>query len=200
MERHGFPQPSFHSTSNVIDPCWIRPNLAFHLSGKWDSDKVLLLVLSFIKGLQSNTAKESLMLPSALAASLSLINSEWNNASLSWKSCAWGLQDRLIATGWCPSLLSELVAVDNLYTAYTQGRPIIPADHVGRQCNSRICNVNKIDDSTYMTKHVVDGCQCNFIGPPIDDIVSSLRQGFVPIVEVREVDNGLIVRVTQTVN
>ena len=133
----------------------------------------------------------------ALAAALFLTSFGWMNASLSWLDCVWGVQDAMISSGWCRSLLSEFAAVDDLYTAHTLSGPVIPADHARKHCTLFACNVNQLDEASFQSKHVVDGCECKCRGPPIDEVVQRLRHGFVPIIRVHEGDDGLEVRVVK---
>jgi hypothetical protein len=130
-----------------------------------------------------------------LAAALFLNNKGWNIISPSWKFCAWGMEDIMVASGWCPSLLSEFQAVDDLYTAHTLGRLVVAQDHAGKKCNALICNVNQIDESTYSTRHVVHGCNCDFKGPKVNEVVECLKHGFLPAIQVDDNEDGLDVRV-----
>ncbi len=85
-------------------------------------------------------------------------------------------QTKLAEQGWCASEI-DLLAPADLAFASLLSRPRI-RDHSG--CGDVICNAYQTDETTYVTRHVQDGCTCNFVDVPTNLLVSALSQDKVP--------------------
>ena len=88
----------------------------------------------------------------------------------------------LAKKGWCASEL-DLLAPDDAAFASLLTRPRI-RDHSG--CGDVICNAYQMDEATYVTRHVDDRCNCNFVGVPTRLLVNALSQDKVPKVCITE--------------
>lgn len=85
-------------------------------------------------------------------------------------------QTELAEQGWCASEI-DLLAPDDLAFASLLTRPRI-RDHSG--CGDVICIAYQTDEATYVTRHVQDGCSCNFVGVSTSLLVDTLSQNKIP--------------------
>ncbi|KAF9459303.1 hypothetical protein BDZ94DRAFT_1312503 [Collybia nuda] len=85
-------------------------------------------------------------------------------------------EEDLEERGWCKSEL-ELLASDDLAFASLLPRPNIK-DHSG--CERFICNAYQTDEAAYVTRHVEDGCGCNFVDVQTSALVNALSEGMIP--------------------
>ncbi len=85
-------------------------------------------------------------------------------------------QDKLEEQGWCESELN-LLTYEELAFASLLSRPRI-RDH--SNCGDTICHAYQTEESTYRTRHVDDGCSCDFVGLDTDGLIAVLSQNKVP--------------------
>lgn len=90
---------------------------------------------------------------------------------------------RMLQSNWCPrditvagSILSEL----SMYCASYIKRPSASQDH-GR-CSVETCELNQVDEQTYVTKHRKIGCRCGHLGPMQEDVIRILDKGEIPVI------------------
>lgn len=88
----------------------------------------------------------------------------------------------LESQGWCESELDLLTPEDLAFSSLLP-RPRI-RDHSG--CGDIICKAYQTDESTYETRHVEDGCTCDFIGAKITALVAALIENKVPKLIITE--------------
>jgi hypothetical protein len=80
-----------------------------------------------------------------------------------------------------------------MYSAETLGGPAVPKDH--SECSTWLCNLDQVDERNYTTRHVLTGCDCEFVGPYIEKIVTTLERGGIPIISYQEHDGQLNITV-----
>jgi hypothetical protein len=120
-------------------------------------------------------------------------NLNWGNSSL--------LFDRMIASGWCPNVVSTLTTTQQVhlfYSAQTLGAPYQIKNHAG--CSELMCQVDQVDDTVYQTEHTTDGCKCDFRGPDIDEVIEILRAGDIPLIECHESNGSFDVKVVKAMS
>lgn len=112
----------------------------------------------------------------------------------------WGwsglLYKRMAAAGWCPNLLSILTMTQEvglMYSAESLGMPLVKKDH--SNCDELVCKTDRVDEKTYETQHVIEGCGCKFEGPRTDDVVKILDRGGIPVVKCHGKGDALEVHV-----
>ncbi|KAF9456350.1 hypothetical protein BDZ94DRAFT_1292900 [Collybia nuda] len=75
------------------------------------------------------------------------------------------------------------MAADDLAFASLLSRPRI-RDHSG--CGDILCNAYQTDETIYTTKHVEDGCECNFVGVSTSILIDALSKDKVPKIVITE--------------
>ncbi|EMD33831.1 hypothetical protein CERSUDRAFT_98376 [Gelatoporia subvermispora B] len=96
-------------------------------------------------------------------------------------------EKRLLEDGWCPFTIHMLfdAGIIPLAYAYRCG-PLIEGDISHRQCTSYKCRRNTIDESTYLNRHVMDACKCEYWKPTSENVIRIISDGDVPIIRVLE--------------
>ena len=90
-------------------------------------------------------------------------------------------EKRMRAAGWCPSeiaMLQNRFSVTGRYFASRLRRRGKAMNHAS--CNDVICNASQIDNSTYVTQHTSDNCQCAHLDVDPQKVGSVLKQGRIP--------------------
>jgi hypothetical protein len=103
------------------------------------------------------------------------------------------LRPRMLGQGWCPSGFSRLkrsCLIRTMYFASTMDRRDSAHDHSA--CTEDVCNASQIDEKTYTTQHVKAGCKCDFKGPSIDDLHSSIENRLILVLNLRVTDNNSV--------
>ncbi|THU81554.1 hypothetical protein K435DRAFT_936145 [Dendrothele bispora CBS 962.96] len=85
-------------------------------------------------------------------------------------------RDDLEEQGWCESEL-DLLGPDELTFASLISRPRI-RDH--SHCGDVICDAYQTDEATYRTRHVKDGCSCDFVSVETDILTAALSEDKIP--------------------
>ncbi|KAL4741110.1 hypothetical protein BDV11DRAFT_183781 [Aspergillus similis] len=101
--------------------------------------------------------------------------------------CAWLPIKRLQESGWCPS---EIALVEETFTSasayYTSQLESPPSatekDH--SWCTRSLCMARQLNEETYRTAHTSSDCDCQHYGPLIDEVVSIIRSGGVPLLSI----------------
>ncbi|KAI5849911.1 hypothetical protein BZA05DRAFT_430663 [Tricharina praecox] len=86
------------------------------------------------------------------------------------------LQARMLQGGWCISattMLHDLLDTTSLYIASHHS-----------SCTKVQCYANQVDEDTYETKHTEDCQGCEHISVDVEQVVSILRKGQIPLLEV----------------
>ncbi|KAF9255399.1 hypothetical protein L218DRAFT_352037 [Marasmius fiardii PR-910] len=91
-------------------------------------------------------------------------------------------RDELEAQGWCESEL-DLLPHEELVFASLLFRPRI-RDH--SSCGDVVCSAYQTDEATYQTRHVNDGCSCNFVELDPDNLIDILSRDKVPTVVITD--------------
>ncbi|KAK6542607.1 hypothetical protein TWF694_006551 [Orbilia ellipsospora] len=89
---------------------------------------------------------------------------------------------RFLAAGWCISdvaRLSRTYSISTLYFASSIQRNL-PSPEFHDHCNLFACSASQVDDSTYMTKHVDEKCQCDHMFSALGDVREILDHGGIP--------------------
>lgn len=89
------------------------------------------------------------------------------------------LNTRLLAAGWCPSDVARSPSLSSSFFALSMSMQGRRRTH--STCSETACNADQIDESNYATKHVREGCRCQFVGPSRDAIVSLLEKEEIPV-------------------
>lgn len=95
------------------------------------------------------------------------------------------LVSKMRQSGWCPSdvsMVSQDFSPATLVYLSRMKREATSRDHSA--CTSQKCFAFQIDDSTYTTKHCQDKCTCEFVGPPIEQVVQIIADGGVPLMSI----------------
>ncbi|KAJ5823982.1 hypothetical protein N7447_006322 [Penicillium robsamsonii] len=101
--------------------------------------------------------------------------------------CAWFPLARMQQMGWCPS---EIVIVENTFTsasAYYTSQMERPPSAVQRdhgECTRKLCVARQINETTYRTAHTKADCDCQHLGPAMDEVVSIIASGDVPLLSI----------------
>lgn len=117
-------------------------------------------------------------------------NLDWGTSGL--------LVERMIGSGWCPHVINTFTTSQQVhlhYSAETLGPPYKEKNHIN--CNEFTCTTDQIEEKSYITEHTEEGCQCEFKGPRINEVVEALGSGCIPLVECHETDNSLEVRIVK---
>ena len=89
------------------------------------------------------------------------------------------LRARLTCRGWCPSLYNKIAALARTTASFLEYASLIPplgdAPRRHRDCSLGECVEHNLDESKYRTKHKVEGCQCETIGPPVEEVKKALH-------------------------
>lgn len=94
---------------------------------------------------------------------------------------------RMRDAGWCPSeisMVSERMSPSSLYYVSSLRRYQIRKDH--KHCTEQLCTANQIDSSGYKNTHTDKNCVCNHIRVPVEQIVSIIASGGIPIITITQ--------------
>jgi hypothetical protein len=84
--------------------------------------------------------------------------------------------------GWCPNQIASLASLTDaagFYLASLVNRPYLLKEDHGN-CTETICLGNQIDDKTYKTRHIKDGCTCQHIGVNMAKVEAILKDHCIP--------------------
>ena len=95
------------------------------------------------------------------------------------------LTQRMIDYGWCPSVVEQICATNHLAFQYYASLLLAPSDpRVHEQCRAghHGCSAKNIDDASYVTKHHLPQCKCEFITVDLNALRDIVRGGSIPLV------------------
>ncbi|OTA66075.1 hypothetical protein K449DRAFT_392008 [Hypoxylon sp. EC38] len=98
----------------------------------------------------------------------------------------------MLALGWCKSECTLLEQHDGAYnffsTRLTTSRWRM--DH--SKCHENLCFADNVDEETYKTVHVQQGCKCDWIHAKPQELITVLEKGCVPRITISK-DGNLVV-------
>ncbi|MCJ1343670.1 hypothetical protein MMC31_001866 [Peltigera leucophlebia] len=120
----------------------------------------------------------------------------WVDKSYSlWKTNAQSdfLTQRMLADGWCPSLVERFCNPNHLSVQYLISLfgPPTTRDHRDCQANDNGCRALTVRNVGYRTLHVIEGCSCEFLGPELAELCRIIDEGGIPMLYLdNAADNG----------
>ncbi|PLB50970.1 hypothetical protein P170DRAFT_463998 [Aspergillus steynii IBT 23096] len=102
--------------------------------------------------------------------------------------CAYLPISRMIEERRCPSemnMVSRTFSSASAYYATQLKRPKETPRLDHSSCSDTVCVARQLDETTYQTQHSTEGCDCAHLGPPIDEIVSIIQSGQIPLVSIQ---------------
>ncbi|KAL2794002.1 hypothetical protein BJX66DRAFT_304938 [Aspergillus keveii] len=101
--------------------------------------------------------------------------------------CAWlplaGMND----SGWCPSevsMVGETFTSASAHYVSQMERPPAASQRKHPDCTSKLCLARQLNEETYRTAHTSDECDCQHYGPVMDEVVSIIEAGGVPLLSI----------------
>ena len=88
------------------------------------------------------------------------------------------LYESLVENGWCPyeaTYIWKTLWEPGMYICSLLDSPHPGKDH--KKCSDQECVVDQIDEKTYQTLHVTEGCTCNSLGPDMEDLSEIIDNG-----------------------
>ncbi|KAI0646164.1 hypothetical protein C8Q79DRAFT_650417 [Trametes meyenii] len=94
-------------------------------------------------------------------------------------------RENMLHAGWCPYFIPQDIALVSipLMKNLPRLKPYVrssPDEH--KSCTKSSCVFYSIDTSIYVPRHTRPSCSCDYIKPPIEDVVRLLSEGAVPVV------------------
>lgn len=131
--------------------------------------------------------------------------SEWNQAfdrqcyfrCLSFP-CAYLPISRMIEEGRCPSeinMVSKMLSSSSAFYATQLKRPREPTRLDHSNCSDTLCEARQVDESTYRTQHTKVDCTCTPLGPSVNEIVSIIQSGQIPLVSIETLNTSPFLKV-----
>jgi hypothetical protein len=96
------------------------------------------------------------------------------------------LRSRMIEQGWYLSDVACILGLCNIRTFYfasTMDHQDFIRDHSA--FSEGICSANQVNEETYETQHVEDGCRCELGRPSAADLRPILESGLIPVLSFR---------------
>ena len=96
--------------------------------------------------------------------------------------------------GWCPSQIHRVGwTCDHSMMHYLSN---IDRRHsqkiIHDPCSSTKCQAYNSEPDSYVTSHMVTGCQCDFVPAPVEQINKIIRLGGVPLISLQKAPHGNI--------
>ncbi|KAI7971182.1 hypothetical protein EIK77_006998 [Talaromyces pinophilus] len=112
--------------------------------------------------------------------------------------CAYLPISRMAKEGRCPSerkMLSSVFSSAAALFATQIKRPKEPSwlDH--SKCSDTLCEARQVDESTYCTQHTKLNCTCTHMGPPVNEVVSIIQSGQIPLVSIETLKTSPFLKV-----
>ncbi|KAF3019998.1 hypothetical protein E8E15_006964 [Penicillium rubens] len=101
--------------------------------------------------------------------------------------CAWFPLARMQQMGWCPSEISMVEDTFTSASAYYVSQMERPPSAVQRdhgECTGKLCVARQINETTYRTAHTKAECDCQHLGPAMDEVISIIASGGVPLLSI----------------
>lgn len=90
--------------------------------------------------------------------------------------------EQLFDSGWCKhdlKILADDLYIDSQYYCTGMRPPRRNVSHMN--CSRSSCSAMNIDESTYETKHIMSGCECQFLAVSSDCLHNLLDQSSIPL-------------------
>lgn len=98
------------------------------------------------------------------------------------------LMSRMRESGWCIHQILDIFRFHHYYTVYyysSIARAESWDDITHEACTEAQCVAYNIkDDSAYRIRHIEEGCSCDLVGPPENEVANIIRKGDIPLVEL----------------
>ncbi|KAL4800769.1 hypothetical protein BDV19DRAFT_2807 [Aspergillus venezuelensis] len=117
--------------------------------------------------------------------------------------CGWLPLQRMYETGWCRSEVAMVeetfTSASALYVSQLQPPPSARGkDH--SECTRNLCMARQLNEAMYRTAHVppphtTDECGCEHRGPVIEEVVTILEDGGVPLLSITPLKKEPFVKV-----
>ncbi|KAL2870608.1 uncharacterized protein BJX67DRAFT_377957 [Aspergillus lucknowensis] len=101
--------------------------------------------------------------------------------------CAWFPLWRMHEAGWCPSevaIVEETFTSASAYYASQMQRPPSAIQRKHHECTRDLCQARQLNEETYRTAHATTECDCQHHGPLIDEVVSIITAGGIPLLSI----------------
>lgn len=103
------------------------------------------------------------------------------------------ISSRMMEAGWCPSDIErakdKFISTQTLYFLSRMSKNEIHRNHL--TCTKSLCSSFQINLATYETKHRQACYGCPNAGPNIDDVVTLLRSGELPLLQITQTNGDL---------
>ena len=94
--------------------------------------------------------------------------------------------------GWCPQQARRLCVTQHAHVAYfaslLQRRERSGIDY--SLCSSLACTANNVKENAYVVRHTKDSCQCSLIGVDQKSLRTIIKQGRIPIIDIKTSKNN----------
>lgn len=102
----------------------------------------------------------------------------------------WGsssvLNQHLLDSGWCPREMPIFDSDTTINSAYFFASYPCPHNRQGHgTCTTLQCNLKNVDTSKYVTRHVTDTCQCEFVPAP-EEVKELVKANEIPVVSWKD--------------
>jgi len=95
------------------------------------------------------------------------------------------IYSRMTERKWCPSsgrvLMNKYGPSVAMYATLLEPAENSSVSHGG--CDRETCVAYNVDVSTYKPRHLHEGCSCENIGPPVNDVYRALQSGQFPLLD-----------------
>lgn len=100
---------------------------------------------------------------------------------------------RMLEAGWCPSEIErakhKFTFTQTFYFLSRMRKNEIRRNHL--TCTTSLCSSFQLDLAKYQTKHRQPCCRCPDAAPNIDDVVTLLRSGKLPLLQITQANGDL---------
>jgi Heterokaryon incompatibility protein (HET) len=112
--------------------------------------------------------------------------------------CAYLPISRMTEEGRCPSernMVSKGLSSSSAFYATQLKRPrdATRLDH--SNCSDTLCEARQVDKSTYRTQHAEADCTCTPLGPSVNEIVSIIQSGQIPLISIETLNTSPFLKV-----
>jgi hypothetical protein len=100
---------------------------------------------------------------------------------------------RLVEMGWCPIIVDQLELESHVALPYFLSLLGPPKDqsHLlqgpgapGCEVGDEGCHTKQVNNETFMAKHIIEGCKCEFVAANSDDVKRVVGEGDIPVVHL----------------
>lgn len=97
------------------------------------------------------------------------------------------LTQRMIGYGWCPSVVEQICAENHLAFQYYANLLVSrsdPSRHKQCKTGDHGCSAKTVDNASYVTKHHLPDCKCEYITINLDVLDGIVQSGSIPLVHL----------------